>query len=70
MTADGQMLLGEPARRQATINPDGTATAFKRLMGRREKLRLRRREFSPAELSGFLLQKSKRDGFRKASGKS
>jgi molecular chaperone DnaK len=61
LIADGQMLVGEPARRQATVNPDGTTTAFKRLMGRREKVRLRDREFSPEELSGFLLQKIKRD---------
>lgn len=61
LTADGQMLVGEPARRQATINPEGTTTAFKRLMGRREKVRLHNREFSPEELSGFLLQKIKRD---------
>jgi molecular chaperone DnaK len=61
LTADGAMLVGEPARRQAAINPEGTATAFKRLMGRREKVRLRDREFSPEELSGFLLQKIKRD---------
>ena len=61
LTAQGQMLIGEPARRQATANPEGTATAFKRLMGRREKVRLREREFSPEELSGFLLQKIKRD---------
>jgi molecular chaperone DnaK len=61
LTGDGQMLVGEPARRQAAVNPDGTATAFKRLMGRREKMRLRDREFSPEELSGFLLQKIKRD---------
>jgi len=61
LAADGQTLVGEPARRQATLNPDGTATAFKRLMGRREKVRLRDREFSPEELSGFLLQKIKRD---------
>jgi molecular chaperone DnaK len=61
LTAEGQMIIGEPARRQATINPEGTATAFKRLMGLREKVRLRNREFSPEELSGFLLQKIKRD---------
>jgi len=61
LTADGQLLVGEPARRQAAVNPDGTVTAFKRLMGRREKVRLREREFSPEELSGFLLQKIKRD---------
>jgi len=61
LMADGQMLVGEAARRQMAVNPDGTTTAFKRLMGRREKVRLRDREFSPEELSGFLLQKIKRD---------
>lgn len=40
LTAEGQMLVGEPARRQMVVNRDGT-TAFKRLMGRREKVRLR-----------------------------
>jgi molecular chaperone DnaK len=38
ITPDGQMLIGEPARRQAAANPEGTATAFKRKMGRREKI--------------------------------
>ena len=33
LTADGQVLVGEPARRQATSNPEGTASAFKRKMG-------------------------------------
>lgn len=61
LTADGQMLIGEPARRQAAANPEGTTTAFKRKMGQRVKVRLRNREFSPEELSGFLLQKIKRD---------
>lgn len=59
--AGGQTLVGEPARRQATINPLGTATAFKRKMGQRVKIRLNDREFSPEELSGFLLSKIKRD---------
>jgi molecular chaperone DnaK len=61
ITADGQMLVGEPARRQAAVNPDGTATAFKRKMGQRVKIRLRDKEFSPEQLSAFLLQKIKRD---------
>ena len=61
IAADGQMLIGEPARRQAAANPEGTATAFKRRMGQREKIRLRDREFSPEQLSAFLLQKIKRD---------
>ena len=61
LTADGQMIVGEAARRQAAANPEGTASAFKRLMGQREKLRLRDKEFSPEEHSGFLLQQIKRD---------
>ena len=32
-TKDGHMLVGEPARRQATSNPKGTITAAKRKMG-------------------------------------
>jgi molecular chaperone DnaK len=55
VTADGQVLIGEPARRQAAANPQGTATAFKRRMGRRETIRLRDRDFSPEQLSAFLL---------------
>ncbi len=61
VTADGQMLVGEPARRQAAANPNGTASAFKRQMGQRDKTQLRDRSFSPEELSAFLLQKIKRD---------
>lgn len=61
ITPDGQMLIGESARRQVAINPEGTATAFKRKMGRREFYQLRGRSFSPEQPSAFLLQKIKRD---------
>jgi molecular chaperone DnaK len=61
ITADGQTLIGEPARRQAAANPEGTITGFKRKMGSREKIHLRDREFTPEELTSLLLQKIKRD---------
>ncbi|HEX5392271.1 MAG TPA: molecular chaperone DnaK [Rhodocyclaceae bacterium] len=61
LTEDGQVLVGEPARRQAAANPEGTATAFKRRMGKRENVSLRGRDYSPEQLSAFLLQKIKRD---------
>ena len=61
LTADNQVMVGEPARRQATSNPEGTATGFKRRMGKRENIRLRDRDYSPEQLSAFLLQKIKRD---------
>ena len=31
---DGEMLVGQPAKRQAVTNPDGTLFAIKRLIGR------------------------------------
>lgn len=61
ITADGSKLVGEPARRQASENPEGTVSAFKRRMGKRERIRLRDKEFTPEQLSAFLLQKIKND---------
>ncbi|HEY9205848.1 MAG TPA: molecular chaperone DnaK [Candidatus Methanoperedens sp.] len=60
-TKDGQRLVGEPARRQAVTNPEGTAYAFKRKMGTDYKYNLRGKEYRPQELSAFLLQKIKQD---------
>ncbi|MDR0645882.1 MAG: molecular chaperone DnaK [Elusimicrobiota bacterium] len=60
-TKDGQRLVGEPARRQAVANPEGTATAFKRRMGENYKFNLRGNEFTPQQLSAFVLQKVKKD---------
>ena len=60
-TKDGQMLVGEPARRQAVANPEGTVFAFKRKMGSDHKYKITGKEFTPQQLSAFLLQKVKRD---------
>jgi len=60
-TKDGQRLVGEPARRQAIANPEGTVTAFKRRMGENYKFNLRGQEFTPQQLSAFVLQKVKKD---------
>ena len=58
---DGEIIVGEPARRQQAINPEGTVSRFKRLMGQRDKIRLVSKEFTPEELSALPLQKIKRD---------
>ncbi|MCX7905169.1 MAG: molecular chaperone DnaK [Elusimicrobiales bacterium] len=60
-TKDGQLLVGEPARRQAVANPEGTVTAFKRKMGTTYKYKIFDKEFTPQQLSAFILQKIKRD---------
>ena len=60
-TKDGQLLVGEPARRQAVTNPEGTVTAFKRKMGTDFKYKIHGKEYTPQQLSGFILQKVKKD---------
>ncbi|MEM0074030.1 MAG: molecular chaperone DnaK [Thermoplasmatales archaeon] len=60
-TKDGQLLVGEPARRQALMNPEGTAYAFKRRMGENYKFKLHGKEYTPQQLSAFLLQKIRDD---------
>jgi molecular chaperone DnaK len=60
-TKDGQLVVGEPARRQAISNPEGTVTAFKRKMGTDYHYTLHGKPYTPQQLSAFLLQKIKRD---------
>jgi len=61
LTRDGQRIIGEPARRQAVANPEGTLTAFKRKMGTNHKYSIFGKEYRPQELSAFLLQKIRKD---------
>ena len=60
-TKDGQLLVGEPARRQAVSNPEGTVMAIKRKMGSDYKVNIFGKEYSPQQISAFILQKIKRD---------
>ena len=60
-TKDGQLLVGEPARRQAVTNPDGTIKNVKRKMGSSEKVTALGKEYPPQQISAFILQKIKKD---------
>ncbi|MEM2106473.1 MAG: molecular chaperone DnaK [Candidatus Bathyarchaeia archaeon] len=60
-TKDGQLLVGEPARRQAITNPEGTVMAIKRKMGTDYKVQIFGKEYTPQQISAFILQKIKRD---------
>ena len=60
-TKDGQRLVGEPARRQAAINAEGTIQAAKRKMGTDFKFKVHGKEYSPQQISAFILQKIKQD---------
>jgi len=60
-TEDGEMLVGEAAKRQAVTNPEGTIQRIKRKMGTGEKVRIRGKEYTPEQISAFILQKIKKD---------
>ena len=60
-TKDGQKLVGEPARRQAVSNPEGTLTKAKRKMGTNHKYKINGKEYTPQQISAFILQKIKKD---------
>ena len=80
-TQDGELLVGQIAKRQAITNPENTVFAAKRLIGRKvdseevqaylsripyqitradngdARVRLRDKDYSPAQLSSFILSK-------------
>jgi len=60
-TKDGQLLIGEPAKRQATTNAEGTLFEIKRKMGSEYKAQIYGKEYTPQQISAFILQKIKKD---------
>jgi molecular chaperone DnaK len=60
-TRDGQALVGEPARRQAVTNPEGTITGIKRKMGTDYKAKVYGKDYTPEEVSAQILRKIKKD---------
>jgi molecular chaperone DnaK len=60
-TKDSQLLVGEPARRQMISNPEGTVSAAKRKMGSDFKFYVLGKEYTPQQISAFILQKIKKD---------
>ena len=60
-TKDKQVLVGEPAKRQAVSNPHGTVIAAKRKMGSNHKYEIFGKAYTPQQISAFILQKIKKD---------
>ncbi|MFH1134034.1 MAG: molecular chaperone DnaK [Nanoarchaeota archaeon] len=60
-TKDGQLLVGEPAKRQIVSNSESTVMAAKRKMGSTYKYRILGKEYTPQQISAFILQKIKKD---------
>ncbi len=60
-TQDGQLLVGEPAKRQAVTNPEGTVFEIKRKMGTDYRVSAYGKQYSPEQVSSYILQKIKKD---------
>ncbi|HUW49098.1 MAG TPA: molecular chaperone DnaK [Patescibacteria group bacterium] len=60
-TKDGTLLVGESAKRQTTANPEGTIFEIKRKIGTDYKVSIAGKEYSPQQISAFILQKIKKD---------
>jgi molecular chaperone DnaK len=60
-TKDGQILVGEPAKRQAITNAEGTIFEIKRKMGTDYKVRIYGKEYTPQQISALILKKILKD---------
>ncbi|MEN9737179.1 MAG: molecular chaperone DnaK [Actinomycetota bacterium] len=60
-TKDGEVLVGETAKRQAVTNVDRTIASVKRHMGTDWKFALDDKKYTPQEISARILAKLKRD---------
>jgi molecular chaperone DnaK len=58
---NGEVLVGEVAKRQAVTNVDRTIRSVKRHMGTDWKIKVDDKDFNPQQISAFVLQKLKRD---------
>jgi molecular chaperone DnaK len=58
---NGEVLVGEVAKRQAVTNVDRTIRSVKRHMGEDWKVQIDDKSFNPQQISAFVLQKLKRD---------
>ena len=58
---NNEILVGRIAKNQSIISGDNTICSIKRQMGLSDKIKLGSREYSPQEISAFILSKIKQD---------
>ncbi len=61
ITREGERLVGQPAKRQAILNPERTVASIKRRMGTRDRITIDGKDYSPEEISAMILRKLKDD---------
>jgi molecular chaperone DnaK len=60
-TKTGEIIVGEPAKRQLILNSERTIKSIKRKMGTDYKVRIDDKEYTPQEISALILKKLKKD---------
>lgn len=60
-TKDGEILVGQLAKRQAIVNPDRTIISIKRSMGTNKTVTVDGKAYTPQQISAMILQKLKKD---------
>lgn len=66
---DGSVIVGEPAKRQVVLHPERTIRSIKRKMGSDYKVTIDNKNFTPQQISAFVLQKLVRDAEAYLGGK-
>jgi molecular chaperone DnaK len=65
----GEIIVGEPAKRQSILNAERTVRSIKRKMGSDFKVKIDDKEYTPQEISAYILKKLKADGEAYLGGK-
>ncbi|MEI6857992.1 molecular chaperone DnaK [Psychrilyobacter sp.] len=58
---NGEIIVGEIAKRQAVTNPDSTVASIKTHMGEAHKVNIHGKDYGPQEISAMILKKLKKD---------
>ncbi|POZ91955.1 molecular chaperone DnaK [Petrotoga halophila] len=66
---DGQILVGEPAKRQVILNSDRTVRSIKRYMGSDQTVKIDDKVYTPQQISAYILKKLVRDAEEYLGGK-
>ncbi len=68
-TKDGQILVGEPAKRQVILNAERTVRSIKRYTGSDYTIKIDDKVYTPQQISAFILKKLVKDAEEYLGGK-